>query len=74
MGLAINEQKARRRLWEQRGHSLGSPEFDWFAVERALISSLGHRECDQDDRSRLLEAFPQVSCDGYRLAPPVFEQ
>jgi len=26
--------------WEQRGMPLGSPEFDWFAAERAVYQSL----------------------------------
>ena len=26
-------------LWERRGRSLGSPEVDWFAAEKALASS-----------------------------------
>jgi hypothetical protein len=30
--------------WERRGRPLGSPEIDWSAAEKALVSSHGHSE------------------------------
>jgi hypothetical protein len=32
--------KLAYKLWEERGHPLGSPEVDWFAAERAVYSAL----------------------------------
>jgi hypothetical protein len=33
-------EKLAYKLWEQRGHPLGSPDVDWFAAEQAVYASL----------------------------------
>ena len=37
-------RKLAYEYWERRGRPLGSPEIDWAAAEKALASSLKHRE------------------------------
>jgi len=37
-------EKVAYEYWERRGRPLGSPEIDWAAAEKALASSLKHRE------------------------------
>jgi len=32
--------KLAYKLWEERGHPLGSPEVDWFAAEQAVYAGL----------------------------------